>query len=260
VRRRTKQAAIATGIGLALIGGGSAALATAASGSSGSNTTATTTTTATPDLGPDAFLESVASHLGVSVDSLKSAIKAAATDQVDAALKAGKITQAQADELKQAIESGQGPLGLGIGPGLGLGLGGGFGPGPGPVPFAHAGGQLDAAAKAIGIDTSTLLNELRNGKSIADVAKEHNVSVDKVEQAMYDAAKAKLDQAVKDGHLSSDMEAKLLDGLKQGIDALVNGTPSKLRFGFGFRHAGAGFGFRHPAAPGFFRHFNGPNA
>jgi hypothetical protein len=258
VRRRTKQAAIVTGVGLALIGGGSAALATAAAGNSGAKSTATATT-ATPGLGVDAFLQSVASHLGISVDALRSAIKAAATDQVDAALAAGKITQAQADALKQRIESGKGPLGLGIGPGLGLGLGVGLG--PGHAPFAHAGGQLDAAAKAIGIDASTLLDELRNGKSIADVAKEHNVPVDKVEQAMLDSAKTKLDEAVKDGHLTAAQEAKLLDVLKQGIDAFVNGT-LKLR-SFGFQHPGNEPGYFRFQVPGLgfgFRHPNGPNA
>jgi hypothetical protein len=249
MRSRTKQAAVAAGLGLALIGGGGAALATAA-GNSGAKQTATT-----PSAEAEAFLEGVASHLGISVDTLKSAIKAAALDRVDAALAAGQITQAQADALKQRIQSGTGPLGLGLG-GLGLkGLGLGFGHGP---VGGRAGGQLDAAAKAIGVDTSTLLDALRNGKSIADVAKEHNVSVATVEQAMLDSAKTKLDAAVKAGKLTSDQEAKLLDGLKQGIDAFVNGTAPKSAPGFGFRHSGSvpGFGFR---APGF-GHPNGPTA
>ena len=48
----------------------------------------------------------MARHLGISSQKLEDATKAAAVDQVDAALKDGRITQAEADALKQRIESG----------------------------------------------------------------------------------------------------------------------------------------------------------
>jgi hypothetical protein len=218
--------------GLALVGGGGAALATAA----GNDGSTAPTTAPSPSSEANAFLESVASHLGISVDKLKAAVKAAAEDRVDAALAAGRITKAQADALEQRIESGNGPFGLG-----GLGLGRSH-VGPAPAP----GGELGAAAKAIGVDTKTLLDALRSGKSIADVAKAHGVSVDKVEQAMLDAAQTRLDAAVKAGHLTSDQESTILARLKSGIDGLVNGSLERPGFGFGFR--GPAFGFRH--APG----------
>src|SRR6476660_4523297 len=74
------------------------------------------------------FLDSVAKHLGVSPQKLKDATKAAAIDQVNADLAAGRITQAQADALKKRIEAGNGVLG---GPGFGRGFGPGGPGGPG---------------------------------------------------------------------------------------------------------------------------------
>ena len=47
----------------------------------------------------DGFLARVAGHLGISTQKLEDATKAAAIDQVDADLKAGKITKAQADAV-----------------------------------------------------------------------------------------------------------------------------------------------------------------
>ena len=68
---------------LVVAGGGGAAVAATGSGSS-----------------PNDFLDSVARHLGISRQKLDDATKAAAIDQVDAQLKAGQITQAQADARK----------------------------------------------------------------------------------------------------------------------------------------------------------------
>ena len=64
---------------------------------------------------------------------LEDATKAAAVDQVNADLAAGRITKAQADELKKRIEAGNGVLGgpgrFGGGPGFPGGPGGPDGPG-----------------------------------------------------------------------------------------------------------------------------------
>jgi len=117
---------------LAVVGGGAAAVAATGSGSRGSD-----------------FLDSVAKHLGVSPQKLKDATKAAAIDQVNADLAAGRITQAQADELKKRIEAGDGVLGGPRGPGFGRGPGGpGFaapaGPGFGRPAIAN---EIAAAAR-----------------------------------------------------------------------------------------------------------------
>jgi polyhydroxyalkanoate synthesis regulator phasin len=70
---------------------------------------------------------------------------------------------------------------------------GGFHRGPG-----HGdGAQFEAAAKAIGISVEDLRKELASGKSIADVAKAHNVARQTVVDAMVKAGEKQLDEAKK---------------------------------------------------------------
>ena len=118
------------------------------------------------------FLDSVAKHLGVSPQKLKDATKAAAVDQVNADLAAGRITKAQADEMKERIEAGDGVLGGPGGPGFGRGPGrpGGFGVGPGfgkPFHRQRAGrrGQVPRPQR------ERPAHQARDGQSLADVAK-----------------------------------------------------------------------------------------
>jgi hypothetical protein len=161
------------------------------------------------------FLARVAGHLGISTQKLEDATKAAAVDQVDADLKAGRITKAQADELKSRIKAGAIPF-LG-GPGRFGEHRGGFGG------FRH-GGHLSAAADYLGLTVPQLLQKLSGGKSLADVAKAQNKSVDGLKQAILADAKTHLDQAVKDGMLTEAQAKEELTELKSRIDALVNGT------------------------------------
>jgi len=79
--------------------------------------------------------------------------------------------------------------------------------GPG---FHHRGpfGGLDAAATYLGLTDAQLRTRLESGKSLADVAKAQNKSVDGLVQAIVDAAKKKLDAAVDD-----DVRGMLAQGL-----------------------------------------------
>src|SRR4051794_20165957 len=211
---------------LAVVGGGAAAVAASGSGSHGSN-----------------FLDSVAKHLGVTPQKLEDATKAAAIDQVNADLAAGRITQAQADELKKRIEAGDGVLRA---PGRfagGPGFPGGPG-GPGGAGFAGKGviaNEVAAAAKYLGLDESALRTKLENGQSLADVAKAQSKDLDGLKSAILDAAKGDLDKAVADKTLTQSQADDILNELKSHIDDVVNanmrlhrdGGP-KIGFGFGF--------------------------
>ena len=94
-------------------------------------------------------LTDLASRLGVDRSKLIAAIKGASIDQVDSALAQGDITKAQADAIKQRIQSSPGALPLGGfgfcgGPGLGLGhFGFGFGLGHFGFGFDHPGFRPD---------------------------------------------------------------------------------------------------------------------
>ena len=103
--------------------------------------------------------------------------------------------------------------------------GGGM-PGPG---FGFKGGSLEVAATALGMDESALRDELRGGKTIADVAKEKKVDVQTVIDALVEAADTKIDQAVSDGRIPSDRADDMKARTKDMITAFVNGQmPGRL--------------------------------
>lgn len=167
----------------------------------------------------DGFLARVAGHLGISTQKLEDATKAAAIDQVDADLKAGRITKAQADVLKAQIEKGDVPLLFGGPHRFGPHRFGDFG----HMPFgAH--GHLSAAADYLGLTAPQLFQKLGNGQSLADVAKAQHKSVDGLKKAIVDGAKNDLDQAVKSGFLTEAQAKDALDELQSRIDDIVNGT------------------------------------
>jgi predicted XRE-type DNA-binding protein len=202
----SKRVAAIAAVALVAAAGGGAAVAASSGGGS-----------------PSDFLDSVAKHLGVSRQKLDDATKAAAIDQVDAQLAAGKITKAQADDLKQRIEAGDVPLlGGGRGPGRGFGPSGPGLPGPGLLKDG-IGDSLAAAAKYLGLSESDLRSELNDGQSLADVAKAQGKDLDGLKQAIIDAAKVDLDTAVADKKLTQSQADDVLARLKSRIDDLADG-------------------------------------
>jgi DNA-binding CsgD family transcriptional regulator len=207
---------------VAAVAGGSAAIA--ASGSS------------SPSQESQAIINDTAQRLGIAPTKLSAALRQALIDRVDAAVAAGRITKAQGDALKQRINSNDFPL-----------IGGGH------RDFGHFGffGRLDAAASYLGLTEAQLHSELASGKTLAQIAKDHGKSADGLVNALVNAAKQKLDAAVKAGRLTQSQADQMLSDLQSRITDLVNG---KLP-------APGGDGFRRP--PGFrpgFRHFFGPSA
>ena len=194
----------------------------------------------------DGFLARVAGHLGISTQKLEDATKAAAIDQVNADLEAGRITKAQADELKARIEKGEVPLYFGGPRHFGPHRFGDFG----HMPFgAH--GHLSAAAKYLGLTAPQLFQKLANGQSLADVAKAQHKSVDGLKKTIVNGAKQDLEQAVKSGFLTEAQAKEALSALQSRIDDIVNGSfpgPGS-RGRFHWRHGPPdNGGWRMPAA------------
>jgi hypothetical protein len=167
-----------------------------------------------------AVVNDAAKQLGVAPSALSAALKTALENRVDAAVAAGRLTKAQGDELKQRIESGDVPLFAGPGPGFGF--------------HRHAMfGGLDAAATYLGLTDAQLRTQLESGKTLANIAKAQDKSVDGLVKALVDAAKKKLDAAVSEGRLTKSQEESILADLKSHVTNFVNGAQP--RFGFGHR-------------------------
>lgn len=207
-----------------------------------------------PDNGRDAYLNDVASRLHVTRAQLDAALKGAASDRLDAAVKAGKLTQSQADAIKKRIEQGGAPLlgGPFGGPGPGPGGRPGFGFGPGLLRGGVVGAGFQAAAKFLGLTSAQLKQQLGSGKSLATIAGDKNKSVSDLEQAIKDAVKGRLDSLVSSKKITQAQEDNLLSKLNANLDDIVKATPPKgmlLRRG----HKRGGFmlhgDFRRPAGP-----------
>ncbi len=183
-----------------------------------------------------AFLDDVAKRLNVSPQELTNALKGAFDDQLQAAVAAGKLTQAQANAIKQRIQQ-RGGASFGFG-GLQRFGAGKVIPFPGgPLPGAH-GGRLSAAAKYLGLSESQLANQLASGKSLAQIASSRGKSVSGLKAAMTAAVKARLDKAVSAKLLTSAQEQQILGRLPAALDAQINGKGLTPRFGLkGFRRS-----------------------
>ena len=128
-------------------------------------------------------------------DKLTSALQQALVNRVEQAVKDGRLTREQADEVIARIKSGDLPLG---GPGFGKGGGrggdhGGFGRHGGGKAF----GETRAAAAAyLGVTEEQLQTAREAGKSLADIAKEKGKTTDGLKAAMLAAVTKAADAAV----------------------------------------------------------------
>lgn len=159
----------------------------------------------------EAWQEAFADELGVSVDDLLPAAKAASIAAIDAAVAAGDLTEERATALKEKIDAfdGNGCRFFGH-PFFGGGQGG---------PKAHFGGPLlSVAAEALGIEPGELMQALRGGDSLQDVATAQGKDYDTVKQAIHDAAKTKLDAAVAEGLDQARADAAL-SKLDEALDS-----------------------------------------
>ena len=207
-----------------VIAGAAAALAVGGTGAG----IAATKLNDSPSAESKAIVEDAAKQLGVQPQALSDAIKKALSDRVDKAVADGRLTKEQGAELKKRIAADEFPL---FGPHFGA-----------PHPFFHG---LDAAATYLGLTDAQLRSRLNSGKTLAEIAKAENKSVDGLKTAMQKDAKDKLDAEVKAGRLSKDEETQVLKDLNSRIDDLVNA-----QLGMQFRDH-RGFGGR-----GFDRHFD----
>jgi hypothetical protein len=176
-------------------------------------------------------LDNAAKRLSVTPQALRDALGAAQDDQLAQAVKDGLMTQKQADaiqaERKQDGRVLGGPFGGRPGPHR---VGPGFEGGPG----RHGDGPMmfDELAKARGLSTTKLFEQLRAGKSLADVAKAQGKSMDDVRSALKAAAKARADKAVKDGDITQAQADKMLERLDEHLKNFDGSKPFLGRRGF----------------------------
>ena len=157
----------------------------------------------------ESFAARVAAHLGVTEQQLVDAFKAVRLEMLDEAVAAGKISPEEADQIRQRIEESKG---LGLRPGIGM---------------RHwraraLGGIVKSVAETLNMTPREIVQDLRQGQSLAEIGQAKGVSIGTLKSAIVDAAKEKLDQAVADGKLTQDQADKIMTRLTDNIDKIVN--------------------------------------
>jgi hypothetical protein len=142
------------------------------------------------ELGGGKSLAEIATAHGKSVDGLKQAVLDAAKKDLDREVADGDLTAEQEQTILSQLRNGlddfvNGKDGLrikieakGAGPDLALG------------------GPFETAADYLGLSVDQLTDELRAGKSLAEIASAHGKSVSGLKQKLIDAATADIEKAV----------------------------------------------------------------
>jgi polyhydroxyalkanoate synthesis regulator phasin len=163
------------------------------------------------------FLGKVADELGVSEDELKTAIRDARVETIDEAVADGRLTEEQGEKLKErAAEGGR------LFPRVREGHG---------VCQRAAGFTVDAASEVLGMPREELVEELRSGNSVAEVAEAQGMSVDDFKVELLDEVRARLDELVAQGELTEDQASEKFEDIEEHTDRIVNahGGPHGIR-------------------------------
>jgi 3-hydroxyacyl-CoA dehydrogenase len=197
------------GIVGALVAAGVVVTLTAAASGVQANTLAATATKPSASPGAaakrqaycDSFINHLASNLGKKPADVQKAASSALDQTLADAVKAGDLTQQQADAIKARQAGKQTCSGAlaGLRPG---GAG------------AHAG--LPAYAKVLGISQQELKQDLASGKTVKDVAASKGMDEATFRNNLVNSVKSDLDAKVKAGKLTQQQEDNVLNRLKTG--------------------------------------------
>ena len=155
---------------------------------------------------PQQMKGAVASALGISVDEYDAALGTARDQVLEQAVTEGHLTQDQADRMRERADQG-----FEFGPGMkGRGA---WGPGMGWTDSESS--PVAVAADALGMTADELLAELKDGKSIADVANERGVDPQTIADSILASQKDSLAQAVADGKITQEQADQMLSRMEE---------------------------------------------
>jgi len=182
----------------------------------------------------EAYLNALAARLGLSVDQLKEAQKQARIDLINKAVADGTLTQEQANQRIQAIQSGQGPGQPGAGQRgqerPGRGQRGQQGPGQGQGQRGPGmPGPSQAIADLLGMTPQEIRTELQAGKSLAQIAEAKGVSRDTLKAKILETQKARLDAAVAAGRMTAEQAQQVATRQAANVDRMLDATPGQRR-------------------------------
>ncbi len=154
------------------------------------------------------FRAAFAANLGVSDADLVAAARKAAATTVDKAVADGDLTQAEGDRVKARIAAA---------PADGCALLNGWRAKVARAAIGVVRDGLTAAADVLKLTPAEVRTQLRDGKSLKDIAAAQNMPYANVTDAIVKAVKADLDAAVAAGNLKQARADRMLERLEQRL-------------------------------------------
>jgi predicted DNA-binding protein YlxM (UPF0122 family) len=193
----------------------------------------------TSELESGKTLGEVAEAQGIDTQAIVDAVYAQVAETLEQAVEDGRLTQEQVDGMLERLAECDGEqlrcLGLPFGPSLGTR--GDFRKGGG---WWGPWGGLDAAAEVLGMETDELTAELRDGKTLAEIAEEKGVDF----EAVQDAMNAQMEQMLQEAEDEGTLSPECAECARQHLGECEENWPQG-RDGFfgmrGGRHGGRGF-------------------
>jgi len=175
------------------------------------------------------FLGRVAEKLGIGEDELRSAVTEVQQDIINEQVAGGTLTAEQGERLRERVENG----GL-LGPLDRFGI------------RAHVRNQVggltvETAATVLDMEPEDLLAELKDGKTLAEVAKEQGMSVEEFTTESLAQVEQELAALVAEGKITDEQANAISERIEENIDRIVNAQPGPCGFG-GPRRGPGGFG------------------
>jgi hypothetical protein len=198
----------------------------------------------------------VADILGISVDEYDAALESAQEQVLGEAVTDGWLTQDQADRMRDRMDEG---FGRGTHDGFPGIRGDRFGHGRGSFVGGPENSLVGVAAEELDITAPELLEELRDGKSIAEVASEKDVEPQSIAVAYLAQLEENLNQAVEDGRITQKQADWMLTQAQEGVTDQLENT-GQLKNTRQLKNTGEGCrpgGTRGSGRPSRFRDFPG---
>ena len=167
----------------------------------------------------DLFEQSLAKRLGVSVSTLQQDRQGAFGDVLAQLVKDGKITQAQADQIKQRMASHPLKDCSGVNAGRFVGIA------SGQFLKKYLNAALSEVSQGLKLTPDQLMTQLKSGQSLNDVAQAQHVSQTDLRNLMSKAISDQLSKAVSAGDLTqaqADAYQKMLQQHPQKLDKLLS--------------------------------------
>jgi len=217
-----------------LIGGGSALLLLCiafgaffagpliASARSGQNAATTASTPGATNPYCEQYLQDLAKRLGVSVSTLQQDKLGAAQDVLAQMVKDGKLTQNQANQIEQRLQSHQACTGKGKGLwGRGVML---------QSLKQYLPDVAAQVAQGLHMSSTQLMSQLQSGKSLSQVATAQGVSSAQLQTIVTNAIQSAVNKAVSDGNLTQQQATNIMQMLQKhpnALNRLLNGHLGK---------------------------------